>query len=172
MPSGAAQKVRPGSSVVYKPRRKLELCPYTLIQWGDDPLRHHYVDNEGRPAFTINPNPVIRVTREAAWSQQHPSIMGPDNSYLYLGPESTPGYVVYGGNTTHISMTFFLRPGKREGSLSRYFRCQNGKDYKWRLCVDDQEHYARLIIKQSAMSLITEIVTSLILNRMAIALGW
>jgi len=84
--------------------------------------------------------------------------MGPDNAYLYLGPESSSGYVVYGGNRTHIPMNFFLRPGKREGSLcvlqclesiatqnftvlnsffipnrSRYFRCQNGKDYKWKI---------------------------------------
>jgi hypothetical protein len=64
-----------------------------------------------------NPNPLIRITREAAWSQQHPNIMGPDNAYLYLGPESSSGYVVYGGNRTHIAMNFFLRPGRREGSL-------------------------------------------------------
>jgi len=43
--------------------------------------------------------------------------MGPDNAYLYMGPESSSGYVVYGGNRTHIPMNFFLRPGKREGSL-------------------------------------------------------
>jgi hypothetical protein len=27
--------------------------PYTLIQWGDDPLRHHFIDHEGRMAFTV-----------------------------------------------------------------------------------------------------------------------
>ena len=43
--------------------------------------------------------------------------MGPDNAYLYLGPESSSGFVVYGGNRTHIPMNFFLRPGRREGSL-------------------------------------------------------
>ena len=63
------------------------------------------------------PNPVVRITREAEWAQQHPSIMGPDNSYLYLGPESTAGYIIYGSNQTQIPMNFFLRPGKREGSL-------------------------------------------------------
>ncbi|KDR84250.1 hypothetical protein GALMADRAFT_220039 [Galerina marginata CBS 339.88] len=170
--------------------------PYALLQYGDDPLSHRFIDHEGRAAFTIvivsrSPNPVIRLTREPAWSQQHPSIMGPDNSYFYLGPESTSGYIVYGNNRTNIPMNFFLRPGKREGSLSRYFRCQNGKDYKWRIgshrmeCLDgrttlatwevsppDQEYYARLIIKPNAMSLVTEIVTTLILNRMALALGW
>lgn len=96
---------------------------------------------------------------------------------------------------------------------SRYFRCLNGKDYKWKIgshrmevrplssyslavfpsqfflfsqCFDgrstilaiwevstpDQEHYARLIIKPNAMPLITEIVTALIVNRLALALSW
>ena len=64
-----------------------------------------------------DPNPVVRLIREGDWSQQHPTIMGPDNSYFYLGPESTAGYIVYGNNRTHIPMTFFLRPGRREGSL-------------------------------------------------------
>jgi len=170
---------------------------YALRQYGDDPLKHHFIDHEGRAAFTIgeidrNPNPLIRITREAAWSQQHPNIMGPDNAYLYLGPQSSSGYVVYGGNRTHIAMNFFLRPGKREGSLSRYFRCQNGRDYKWKIgshrmeCLDgrttlatwevsspDQEYYAILTIKNNAgMALVTEILTSLTLNRMALAFGW
>ncbi|CAA7259401.1 unnamed protein product [Cyclocybe aegerita] len=170
---------------------------YTLLQFGDDPLRHRLVDSDGRDAFTIqevaqNPNPVVRLTREAAWSQQHPDIMGPDNSFFYLGPESTAGYIVYGNNRTNIPMSFFLRPGKQKGSLSRYFRCQNGRDYKWRIgshrmeCLDsgrttlatwevsapDQEYYARLVINKNAMSLVTEIVTTLVLNRMALALGW
>jgi len=171
-------------------------APHTLLQYGDDPLSHRFIDLEGRPAFTIqevsrNPNAVVRLTREAAWSQQHPSIMGPDNSYFYLGPESTAGFIVYGSNQINIPMAYYLRPGKREGSLSRYFRGQNGKDYKWRIgshrmeCLDgrttlatwevsppDQEYYARLIIKPNAMSLVTEIVTTLILNRMALALSW
>jgi len=43
--------------------------------------------------------------------------MGPDNSYFYLGPESSAGYIVYGNNRTNIPMSFFLRPGRREGSL-------------------------------------------------------
>ncbi|PPR03444.1 hypothetical protein CVT26_007860 [Gymnopilus dilepis] len=169
---------------------------HTLFQYGDDPLSHRFIDHEGRPAFTIHqveryPNPVVRITREAEWAQQHPSIMGPDNSYLYLGPESTAGYIIYGSNQTQIPMNFFLRPGKREGSLSRYFRCQNGKDCKWRIgshrmeCLDgrttlatwevsppNQEYYARLIIRPNAMHLVTEILTTLVINRMALALGW
>ncbi|KAF8165896.1 hypothetical protein B0H34DRAFT_648921 [Crassisporium funariophilum] len=170
--------------------------PYTLLQYGDNPLSHRFIDHAGRPAFTIaqvaqNPNPVIRLTREAAWSQQHPSIMGPDNSFFYLGPESTAGFIVYGNNRTNIPMNFFLRPGRREGSVSRYFRAQSGKDYKWRIgshrmeCLDgrtilatwevsppDKEYHALLTIRHNAMHLVTEIATTLVLNQMALALGW
>jgi len=169
---------------------------YALLQYDGDPLSHRFIDHEGRLAFTIqevsrSPNPVIRLIREAAWSQQHRTIMGPDNSYFYLGPESTAGYIAYGNNLTHIPMTFFLRRGRREGSLSRYFRAQSGRDYKWRVgshrmeCLDGrttlatwevsaphEEFYARLIIRPNAMPLITEVVTTLVLNRMALALGW
>uniref|UniRef100_A0A8H7Y009 DUF6593 domain-containing protein n=1 Tax=Psilocybe cubensis TaxID=181762 RepID=A0A8H7Y009_PSICU len=168
---------------------------FVLYQYGDDPLSHRFVDTESRLAFTMsvarNPNPVIRLTRESTWSQLHPSIMGPDNSFFYFGPESSSGYIVYGGGQIHIPMNYFLRPGKREGSLSRYFRCQNGKDYKWKIgshrmeCVDgrtvlatwevsqpDKDYHAILTIKPNAMALITEIATSLVLNRVALALGW
>ena len=26
---------------------------YALRQYGDDPLRHHFIDHEGRAAFTV-----------------------------------------------------------------------------------------------------------------------
>ncbi|KAF9476720.1 hypothetical protein BDN70DRAFT_153736 [Pholiota conissans] len=170
--------------------------PYTLIQWGDDPLRHHYIDHEGRMAFTVkevdrNPNILIRVARETAWSQHYPSVLGPDNAYLYLGPESTMGYVIYGNNPTNFPMHYFLRPGKQPQSTSRYFRCQNGKDYKWKVtthrmeCFDgrtsiavwdvshpSEEYFAKLVITQKGMGIVTEILTSLIVNRMCLALGW
>ncbi|KAF4619583.1 hypothetical protein D9613_004771 [Agrocybe pediades] len=164
---------------------------YALIQYGDDPFRHRFVDHESRPAFTIEevdrtPNVILRLTRELEWSQQHPSIMGPDNSYFYMGPENAPGYVVYGNGRINIGMPFFLRKGKRPEGL-----CQNGRDYKWKIgshrmeCMDgrnllavwevstpDKEYYAKLIIQPRAMPLITEIVTALIVNRIALALGW
>lgn len=57
----------------------------------------------------------MRLTREAAWSQQHPSIMGPDNSFFYFGPGPSPGYIVYGNNRTSIPMGHFTRQ-RREGS--------------------------------------------------------
>ena len=98
------------------------------------------------------PNLVIKLTREATWSQQHPSIMGPNNSYFYFGPDTSSGYIMYGNNPTSHLMTHSIRQ-KREGSTyvqqthfppihpvtdvgpcrSRYFTSQNGKDYKWRV---------------------------------------
>lgn len=42
--------------------------------------------------------------------------MGPDKSYFFFGAEDRPGFVVYGNNQIQISMEFFLRPGKKEGS--------------------------------------------------------
>lgn len=87
--------------------------------------------------------------RETAWAQLHPNVLGPDNAYLYLGPESTTGFVIYGNNPSNLPMHYFLRPGKQPNSMcvclvhiphpaltrrsSRYFRCQNGRDYKWKV---------------------------------------
>ncbi|TFK69414.1 hypothetical protein BDN72DRAFT_614355 [Pluteus cervinus] len=169
---------------------------YVLHQFGDDPFNNFYKDPEGRAAFTIspqapNPNPVIRLTREAAWAQQHPSIMGPDNSYFYFGPENKPGYLVYGNNKNSILMCYFWRQ-KREGSTSRYFITQSGREYKWRItdsqmeCVDghgrplarwelsdpEADYHAQITIKPAGLTIITEILTTLVLNRMAQVLQW
>ncbi|KAF9458468.1 hypothetical protein BDZ94DRAFT_1313236 [Collybia nuda] len=168
---------------------------YVLLQFGDDPFHNKFEDIEGRDAFTVveagyNPNAVVRLTREAAWSQHHPSIMGPDNSYFYFGPGNGPGYIVYGNSRVHIPMPYFIRQ-KRDGSTSRYFTAQNGKDYKWRItphrmeCMDgrttlavwelshpEDEFHARLTIKHSGLPFVTEIVTTLLLNRMSQALSW
>ncbi|TFK29041.1 hypothetical protein FA15DRAFT_664698 [Coprinopsis marcescibilis] len=170
---------------------------YILRQFGDDPMKHSYQDPEGNTAFTIgmvvrDPNIILRLSRELSWSQQHPSVMGPDNSYFYLGAENAPGYIVYGNGTLHIPMPFFLRPGKKENTTSRYFRMQNGRDYKWKVysahrmeCMDgrttiatwevtepSQEHFARLTLQPASLPFITEILTSLTLNRISQAHGW
>jgi hypothetical protein len=42
----------------------------------------------------------------------------------------------------------------------------------WDVSPPQEQFYARLIIKPIAMPLVTEIVTSLVINRMALALGW
>lgn len=41
--------------------------------------------------------------------------MGPDKSYIYLGPNNVPGHVAYGNNGTEIRMHYLLQQ-KREGS--------------------------------------------------------
>lgn len=105
-----------------------------------------------------DPNTIIRLSREEPWSKEHSTIMGPENSYFYFGAEDRPGFIVYGNNQVRIPMTYFLRPGRKETSTyvspppssmtprfcirvirqlttslrSRYFRCQNGKDFKWK----------------------------------------
>lgn len=56
----------------------------------------------------------MRLTREKPWTQQHPDIMGPSNSYLYFGPNRAPGYLVY-GNSPPQSMANARRQ-KRETS--------------------------------------------------------
>ncbi|KAF9004310.1 hypothetical protein BDQ17DRAFT_1424751 [Cyathus striatus] len=167
-----------------------------LYQYGDDPFAHHFKDHEGRVAFTIaeasrQPNIIIRLTRELVWSKLHPNIMGPDNSFFYFGPERRQGQLAYGGNNgIHMA---FLREQKREGSPSRYFRAQNRKEYKWRIINTyrmellgggtllatweitrpEQHPFATLTLhKDICMTIITEIVTTLTLNRMASELGW
>lgn len=56
-------------------------------------------------------NVIVHIAREAVWSQQHPDIMGPSNSYLYFGPSMSPGYLVY-GNGPEVAMVNHLRQKK------------------------------------------------------------
>ncbi|KAG6917665.1 hypothetical protein DXG01_001640 [Tephrocybe rancida] len=138
----------------------------------------------------FHPNAVFKLTREPAWSQQHPTIMGPGKSYFYFGPDNTPGYIIYGNNRNTLPMPHFIRQ-RREASTSRYFTSQNGKDYKWRISPSrmelfdgrttlavwelsdpDDEFHARLTIKPPGLPVVTEIVTTLAMNRMAQELQW
>ncbi|KAK7469981.1 hypothetical protein VKT23_001417 [Stygiomarasmius scandens] len=169
---------------------------YTLLQFGSDPFNNRYVDPEGRPAFTLSlasqfPNLVIRLSRESTWAQQISHIMGPDNSYFYFGPENSPGYIMYGNNRISLPMSHLSRQ-QREGSTSRYFTAQSGKNYKWRItpermeCMDgrtcicvwevfsspENDYDACVTFKPAALALVTEIMTTLTLNRMYLALGW
>lgn len=167
---------------------------YTLLQMGSDPMFLCFQDLQERQAFTVitidqNANPVIKVSREAQWSQQHPDIMGPENAFLYLGPGSARGYMVY-GNGDEVNMANYLRQ-KSQGSPSRYFTTLTGKELKWKLfpdkmeCIDNHSivavwvpgesqdgSSARLTLQHSTLSYITELVTTLILNRMALQLNW
>ncbi|KAF8885794.1 hypothetical protein BD779DRAFT_1732106 [Infundibulicybe gibba] len=169
--------------------------PYVLLQFGDDPFTANFEDLEGRAAFTMyaseSPTLVMRLTREAVWSQHHPSVMGPDNSFFYFGPRASPGYIAYGNNRTSIPMVITSVKNETGARASRYFTAQSGKDYKWRItpqrmeCIDgrttlavwelsqpEDDFHARLTIKHSGIALVTEILTTLILNRMSHALNW
>jgi hypothetical protein len=76
-----------------------------------------------------NPNLIVKLSREAVWSQHHPGTMGPDAAYFYFGPSRpsyssvygagtptpTAGFIVYGNNRNSIPMGH-LRRQSREGS--------------------------------------------------------
>jgi len=163
---------------------------YVLLQFGTDPFNNKFEDLESRPAFTVkeverNPNIVVRITREPEWSQQHPGIMGPNKSFLYFGPDHSLGYLVYGNSPTQ-PMSNSVRQ-KREGSTSRYFTAQNGRDYKWKIsptrmeCIEGRsttiavwershprdEYHARLTIRPTGLAVVTEILTTLTLNHIS-----
>ncbi|KAJ7186171.1 hypothetical protein C8R46DRAFT_882298 [Mycena filopes] len=137
---------------------------YVLLQYGADAFNARFQDLEGRDAFVVyashNPNLIVKLSRDPAWSQHHPGTMGPDAAYFYFGPSRpsysssyaspsnsystsssggnygvptpTPGFVVYGNNRHSIPMGA-LRRRSREGSQSRYFTAQSGREYKWRI---------------------------------------
>lgn len=173
----------------------MSLSPgYVLLHYGSDPFDFHFKDLDGRRAFTVDiahQNPtVVRVTRESPWSQQHQDIMGPSSAFLYLGPENTRGSMAY-GNGDVVSMANHLRQ-RRDGSSSRHFTTQTGKELKWKVsphkmeCFDKHtmtiavweqspsghEFFAHLHLHPSALSFVTELLTTLALNRMALALDW
>jgi hypothetical protein len=110
------------------------------------------------PQVEQTPNLVIKITREPQWSQLHPTIMGPNNSFFYFGPSITPGYVVYGngpsmamsslskqkkeGSTYVLSFTSVLdlpRVDRPDVRSSRYYTGQNGKEYKWKISAQRME---------------------------------
>ncbi|KAJ7479271.1 hypothetical protein FB451DRAFT_1241078 [Mycena latifolia] len=179
---------------------------YVLLQYGADAFNARFHDLEGRAAFTAshNPNLIVKLAREAAWSQYHPGTMGPDAAYFYFGPSvlspasvygpgtptPSPGYIMYGNNRHSIPMGY-MRRQNREGSLSRYFTAQSGREYKWRITPQRMElaegrtliavwelagpgdaHDARLTLRAGALALVTEVMATLTVNRMASALGW
>ncbi|KAI0784901.1 hypothetical protein C8Q75DRAFT_794883 [Abortiporus biennis] len=165
---------------------------YILLQFGADFSDIRFEDLEGRLAFTVeeNPNLILKVTREAPWAQRHPDIMGPNSSFLYFGPSRMPGYLVYGNSSPQPMAN--ARKQKKDYSTSRYFHAQSGTEYKWRLapqrleCVDnkgaimavwetadaDDEFHARLTVKHAGLAIVTELVTTLLLNRIAQSWSW
>ncbi|KAJ7075080.1 hypothetical protein B0H15DRAFT_792314 [Mycena belliarum] len=181
---------------------------YVLLQYGADAFDARFTDLEGRAAFTAShtPNLVLKLAREAAWAQHHPGVMGPDAAYFYFGPSApsytsvyapgtpapSPGYVVYGNNRHSIPMAA-LRRRTREGSASRYFTAQSGREYKWRVGTQRMELAdgrtllatwepaapalvgepdARVTLRGPALAVVTEVLATLVLNRVGGALGW
>ncbi|KAJ7764121.1 hypothetical protein DFH07DRAFT_811993 [Mycena maculata] len=182
---------------------------FTLLQFGADAFNARFQDLEGRAAFTVspashNPNLIVKLSREAAWSQHHPGTMGPDAAYFYFGPSvpsyssvygagtptPSPGYIMYGNNRNSIPMGY-MRRQNREGSQSRYFTAQSGREYKWKitpqrmeltdgrsifavweLSAPTDDYDARLTIRQAGLAIVTEIMTTLTINRMSESLGW
>ncbi|KAJ7840776.1 hypothetical protein B0H13DRAFT_2366002 [Mycena leptocephala] len=85
-----------------------------------------------------NPNLIVKLSREAVWSQHHPGTMGPDAAYFYFGPSVTsystvygagtptpsPGYIMYGNSRNSIPMNY-MRRQNREGSpyVRRFYSC-------------------------------------------------
>lgn len=177
----------------------LRVSSVVLWVYGDDPMRHKLADVEGTHAFTVNvvsqsPNSmtVVKVSRDTDFAHKYPSILGPDNSFLHLGPNNRGGYALYGGNTTQYPMANFRQTGKHKDSVTKYWLAMNGKTYKWELysphkmeCKDDisllaswettpatEKHFAVVTLEPAALPLITEILTSLVVNRIAQANGW
>ncbi|KAJ7192113.1 hypothetical protein GGX14DRAFT_380458 [Mycena pura] len=180
---------------------------YVLLQYGADAFNVRFFDLEVRAAFTVshNPNLVVKLAREVPWTQHHPGTMGPDAAYFYFGPAvpgsamsvygagaptPSPGYVMYGNNRNSVPMAY-LRRLKTEGSPSRYFTAQSGKEFKWRisphrmeltdgrntyavweLSAPTDEHDARVTIRQAGLPFVTEIMATLAVYRMGDALGW
>ncbi|KAG2138088.1 uncharacterized protein EDB93DRAFT_1242162 [Suillus bovinus] len=131
---------------------------YVLLQFGSDIFNHGFEDLESRPAFTVV-NLIVHIAREAAWSQQHPEIMGPSNSFLYFGPSKTPGYLVY-GNGPEITL---------------FYGAQNGKELKWKVFPQKMECFdgrSTVATWELSLTMVTEILTTLFLNRIALVLDW
>ncbi|KAI0340828.1 hypothetical protein BDW22DRAFT_1359663 [Trametopsis cervina] len=162
------------------------------------PGLRYFTDNSQFTTTALNqssqveelPNLLLKLVREAPWAQQHPDIMGPVSSFFYFGPSRTPGNLAYGNTSTH-PMANDIRPSKRD-SNTRYFLTQSGKEYKWKVSPTRYECYdhknvqvavwevvqggesfnARLTLKQAALPVVTEIVTTLTLNRISQVLNW
>ncbi|EJD01698.1 uncharacterized protein FOMMEDRAFT_89899 [Fomitiporia mediterranea MF3/22] len=160
---------------------------YVLLQYGTDPFNYQFEDSDEQTAFTTSkvvqvPNVVVQLTRHDDWAAQHTQVMGPRSAFLYFGPFNSPGQVAY-GNGERVAMSYYLRK-KKEGSNSRYFNAQGGKEFKWKsvssermeLCdalnvyavwekaPPNSEHDAQITISYTCLSIVTEILTTLTLN--------
>ncbi|KAG8218948.1 hypothetical protein J3R82DRAFT_4659 [Butyriboletus roseoflavus] len=165
---------------------------YTLLQFGNDPFSHHFEDLESRPAFTVSTN---TPTSSFKSPERRNGVNNTPTSWARTTPTSISartrarGFLVY-GNGKEVPMAHQIRQ-KKDGSTSRYFTTPHGKELKWKIfpqkmeCVDgrttvatwelsqpEDVFNARITIKHAGLSVVTEILTTLTLNRMAMALSW
>jgi len=154
----------------------------------------------GMLAFTFslafsNPD-IFRLRREQDWEQLKPDVWGPSSAHFEWGPGRSPGTIAFGNaGARHPMLNFLLkkRDAGRGGRGVRYFVAQ-GAEYKWRFdlpgrmeCLDasgtrllavwtritgSQYYRGKLEVLEAGYILITEIVATLILTRIAIEKNW
>ncbi|EJD35327.1 hypothetical protein AURDEDRAFT_117398 [Auricularia subglabra TFB-10046 SS5] len=151
----------------------------------------------GMEAYTFthifrNPD-LSRVRREEAWENLKPGVHGPRDAVLEWGPNVTLGNVAFGTRPRGPMAALIVkkRDASRAGKVSRYFSIQ-GVECKWKIdgdrweCVDASNrplaewvrdhsrpnYYGRLIVHKAGYLVITEIVATLVLNRIATIKNW
>ncbi|KZV93067.1 hypothetical protein EXIGLDRAFT_717606 [Exidia glandulosa HHB12029] len=141
-----------------------------------------------------NPD-ISRVRREDAWAGLKPDVSGPRDALLEWGPGQTLGSIAFGSRPrgTMASWINKKRDASRVGKVSRYFSIQ-GSEYKWKIdserweCVDSAgrslavwtrvqdnampNYHGKLVVHDAGYLVITEIVATLVLNRIAAVKGW
>ncbi|KAF7968019.1 hypothetical protein HWV62_32192, partial [Athelia sp. TMB] len=135
-------------------------------------------------------NAVIRLLREAPWEEQHSEIQGPQAAVYYFGPDKGPGYVMFGNapkitmvdmmlhkkdSSTVIDQFPLLQVTERQGMQVEIIASAYGGRTTlalWELSEPEDIFHARLTIQPAGLPIVTEIVTTLTLNRMVATLDW
>jgi hypothetical protein len=141
---------------------------YALLERGTCPLETTFVDEEGRPSFTMfvspsplssstypicsssyrDPNLLIRVAREKEWSQQHASdVKGAASAFVYLDHVAQPVHIAF-GNGERQPTAEWMRPARKDENV-RAFTSQSigqfGGEYKWRARSSDKFEVCHLV---------------------------
>lgn len=101
----------------------LDCCPCRSEVWKS---RRPQVFTRIHPDSQASNSPtlLIKLHREPEWAQLHQSILGPEKSWFYLGPNKQPGYVCYGNNqTNHGMMEKFRKRSWAGSSYVIWFPC-------------------------------------------------
>ncbi|KAL9713212.1 hypothetical protein Ac2012v2_004453 [Leucoagaricus gongylophorus] len=97
-------------------------APLILYQHGVNMLHHQWIDETGNVAFTVSeasnsPTLLIKLHREPEWAQLHQSILGPEKSWFYLGPNKQPGFVSEVGQAAPLALLHPSRVRNINGKL-------------------------------------------------------